>query len=153
MLSHPTLKIVADSVNPTLGVLAVALPFTKWRDQSRLAMRHVAVTLLIVALTYLLRAVLGLELMWAHWGMDFSAHAAICIVLSVALASLDWRRVWLWSAIFVAYDILMVYQGYHTWSDIGTTAAVVMPFVLIVRYWGDRWMIDSARCRTPTSSS
>ncbi|MBS0418006.1 MAG: hypothetical protein JSR66_09855 [Proteobacteria bacterium] len=152
MLSHQTLKIVADSVNPTLGLLALALPFATWRGQWRSPAKHIAVTLLTVALTYLLRAAFGFEAVWAHWGMDFSTHGAICIVLSVALASLCWRRSWIWGAVFVGYDFLMVYQAYHTWVDIGTTAAVILPFALLLRYWGDRWVAGSLGTRAPSSS-
>jgi hypothetical protein len=152
MLSHQTLKIVADSVNPTLGVLALALPFAKWRGQWRPSAKHIAITVLTVALTYSLRAALGLEAVWAHWGMDFSTHGAICIVLGVALASLSWRRSWTWGAVFVGYDSLMVYQAYHTWADIGTTTAVMLPLALLVRHWGDRWASGNLSWRAPSSS-
>jgi hypothetical protein len=151
MLSHQTLKIVADSVNPTLGILALAFPFAKWRGQWSPASRHIAITLVIVALTYSLRAALGLEAVWAHWGMDFTTHGAICIVLSVSLASLSWQRSWIWGAIFVGYDILMVYQAYHTWADIGTTTALMLPLALLVRYWGDRWATDNLASRARSS--
>jgi hypothetical protein len=138
MLSHETLKVVADSVNPSLGILALALPFAKWQGRWQPTM-HIAITLLTVVLTYLSRAVFGLEAVWARWGLDFSTHAAICIVLGVALSSLDWRKSWIWGAVLLGYGILMVYQSYHTWADIGTTALVMFPFCVVIRYWGDRW--------------
>jgi hypothetical protein len=144
MLSHQTLKIVADSVNPSLGVLVLALPFAKWRGEWKPPSMHIAVTVLTVTLTYLLRAVLGLEAVWASWGLDFSTHAAICSVLVVGLSSLDWRRSWIWCAILLAYAILMVYQSYHTWMDIGITSAAMLPSA-IIRYWGDRWSTSALR--------
>lgn len=152
MLSHHQLKTVADSVNPTLGVLALLLPFARWRNQWRPPSKHIAITVVTVALMYLVRAVLGLETMWAHWGLDFSTHGAMCIMLSVALASLDWRTSWIWGAVFVGYDFLMVYQAYHTWPDIGTTTAVILPFTLIVRYWGNRWTAGNFGGRALSSS-
>jgi hypothetical protein len=152
MLSHETLKIVADSVNPSLGMLALALPFAKWQGRWRPATMHIAVTLLTVAFTYAFRAVLGLETVWAGWGLDFSTHGAICIVLGVALASLDWRKSWIWGAVLLAYGILMVYQSYHTWADIGTTAVVIVPFALVIRYWGDRWGASTLRSPAAPSS-
>ena len=139
MLSHQALKIVADSVNPTLGVLALALPFAKWRGQPRPALMHIGVTLLTTALMYAVRAAFGLEGVWGSRGMDFSTHASVCIILVAALSSLNWRTVWVWSAVFVSYDALMVYQNYHTWIDIGTTSAVIVPFTLVIRFVGDRW--------------
>ena len=90
MLSYQTLKHVADSVNPSLGVLTLALPFSRWPRQWRLSSMHIAVTLITVMLTYLVRAAFSLEAVWASWGMDFSTHGAICIVLVVALSSLSW---------------------------------------------------------------
>ncbi len=152
MLSHQTLKVVADSVNPILGILAISLPFAKSRGVWRPAAAHLGVTLIIVALTYLFRAVLQLEALWASWGMDFSTHGAICIVLVVSLSSLSWKRFWVWGVVFVAYDALMVYQSYHTWADIGTTSAAVLPFVVIVRYWGDRWGASMTQVARATSS-
>lgn len=138
MLSHQTLKVVADSVNPLLGVLAIALPIAKWPGQWRPSSMHISVTLVTVALTYLFRAVFDLERLWASWRLDFSTHTSICVVLMVALSSLHWKRAWIWCAILVAYAQLMVYQSYHTWMDIGTTVAVMFPFTLLIRYWGDR---------------
>jgi hypothetical protein len=139
MLSHQALKVVADSVNPTLGALALALPFAKWRGQPRPALMHIGVTLLTTALMYAVRAAFDLEAVWGRWGMDFSTHASVCIILVVAVSSLNWRAVWIWGAVFVSYDALMVYQSYHTWVDIGTTSAVIVPFTLIIRYAGNCW--------------
>jgi hypothetical protein len=152
MLSHETLKIVADSVNPSLGILALALPFAKWQGRWRPSTLHIAITLVTVALTYSLRAVFGLEAVWARWGLDFSTHSAICIVLGVALVSLDWRKWWLWGAVLLGYAILMVYQSYHTWADIGTTAVVMFPFAVLIRYWGDRWGASTHRSPAVPSS-
>lgn len=152
MLSHQTLKVVADSVNPILGILAIVLPFAKSRGAWRQAAAHLGVTLVIVALTYLFRAVLQLEALWASWGMDFTTHGAICIVLVVALSSLSWKRFWVWGVVFVAYDELMVYENFHTWADIGTTSAVLLPFTLVVRYWGDRWGASVVQPTRATSS-
>jgi hypothetical protein len=152
MLSHHMLKIVADSVNPTLGVLAVTLPFTRWREQWRRSASHIAITLVTIALLYAVRAALGLEAVWAHWGMDFSTHGAVCIVLSVALGSVSWQRSWIWAAVFVGYDCLMVYQAYHTWADLGTTTVVMFPFAVLIRYWGDRWGASTHPSRAAPSS-
>lgn len=151
MLSHQTLKVIADSVNPTLGILAIVLPFTKWRDVWRLAAAHLGVTLLIVALTYLFRAILQLEALWANWGLDYSTHEAICIDLVVASSSLYWRRAWIWCTVLLAYDALMVYQSYHTWPDLETTAAVMLPFAVTIRYGGDRVAGLAIRRGTVTS--
>jgi hypothetical protein len=138
MLSHESLKVVADTVNPILGLLAIALPITKWRGQWRPASMQIGVTLMTVALTYLFRAVFDLEGLWASRQLDFSTHTAICVVLVIALSSLDWKRAWIWCVILIAYAQLMTYQHYHTWIDIGTTAAVMVPFSALIRYWGDR---------------
>lgn len=152
MLSYQTLKIVADSVNPSLGVLTLALPFSRWPRQWRLSSMHIVVTLITVMLTYLARAAFSLEAVWASWGMDFTTHGAICIVLVVALSSLSWKRFWVWGVVFVAYDELMVYEHFHTWADIGTTSAVLLPFTLVVRYWGDRWGASIVQPARATSS-
>lgn len=149
MLSHSALKVVADSVNPSLGILALSLPFVKWHRVRKQAWMHMGVTTFTVLLTYFLRAAFGLESVWAGWGLDFSTHTAICSVLVIGLASLDWAKSWIWAGILLGYAALMVYQAYHTWADIGTTAAFVLPYSALIRYWGDRWC---AR-RVPSSTT
>jgi len=148
MLSHQTLKVVADSVNPILGILAIARPIATWRGQWHHPSMHIGVTSLTVALTYLFRAVFDLERLWASWQLDFSTHTSICVVLVIAVSSLDWKRAWIWCAILVAYAQLMVYQSYHTWVDIGTTTTVMVPFSVLIRYWGDR--VSGISRREPT---
>jgi hypothetical protein len=152
MLSHQILKVVADSVNPSLGILVVALPFVKWRGRRRSVLMHISTTIATVLLVYLLRAVFGLEEVWAHKGLDFSTHTAICIVLVVGLSSIDWKTAWLWIAIFLSYAELMVYQAYHSWSDIWTTGVVVFIFSACVRYVGGRWSSAGSPSRTPSTS-
>jgi hypothetical protein len=151
MLSHQTLKVVADSVNPILGILALTLPFKRWLGQWQSPSMNIAVTLLTVALMYFFRAVFDLEAVWANWGLDFSTHEAVCVILVIGLSSLYWRGLWIWCAVLVAYDILMVYQSYHTWADLDTTAVVMLPFATIIRYCGDRFSIYVLRS-SPTQS-
>jgi len=144
MLSHAALKVVADSVNPSLGILVLGLPFFKWHRERKRAWMHIGVTVFTVLLMYLVRAVFHLEAVWAGWGMDFSTHTAMCAMLVTALSSLRWGRFWIWAIVLLSYAALMVYQSYHTWMDIGTTAVCVLPCAALIRYWGDRWGARSA---------
>ncbi len=67
---------------------------------------------------------------WAGWGLDFSTHAGIATVLVVAL-SFHGRR-WLAAAAstLVGYALVMVDLGYHTWTDLGSSVAAVVPLAL-----------------------
>jgi len=134
-LSYETLDAIADSVNPTLGVIALAWPWLRWREQWRIPAVNVIVTLLSVAIAYALSALDGATGWWPSWGLDFSTHTAVCVALVVSLCSI--KRSWsgLWVGVFAAYAALMVYQRYHSVGDIVTTAAVVAPFVIGLRWW------------------
>ena len=57
--------------------------------------------------------------------MDYSTHTALSLVLTLFLATGHRKYRGLVAASFVAYLLLMLYQGYHTVADIVSTAAAV----------------------------
>lgn len=133
-MSWETLDAIADSVIPVLGLIALIWPWLRWRGSRRHAALNITVTLLSVGFDYMLSALDGKFGWWPSVGLDFSTHTAIAIALIVALSSIKPSTWTVWTAILLGYFVLMVYQSYHTWADIGTTAAVVAPPLIVARW-------------------
>ena len=117
---------IADSVNPTLGLLAVALPWLRpYRQPPLTAWRRVGGALLCVGLAYAGQAFDNFTGLWPLLSLDYSGHSAVCVAWLVSIAHLSYR--WAVGAIAVGcmYAALMMYQQYHTFADIVTTAVPV----------------------------
>lgn len=133
MLSYQTLGFIASSVNPTLGVVALAMAFSSAHRQgvTRPA-AHVVTLLSGVAFAYLGWA-LKVSGIWPLFTQHYSTHSAVCvaIVSYLTFASRHWLRA-LWPAIGVAYVALMLHQRYHTLVHVLVTVAVVGPPVWLL---------------------
>ena len=131
MLSYETLDSIADSVNPLLIVTTLLLPWIpgikgKVRP-SRWFTAFVGATVVVYGFMFVYK----MRHLWSWWGGTYSTHSAVTIAI-VALwffASAVWFATGI--VIFFLYAMLMVYQHYHTWSDILSTVVVVGPLVWI----------------------
>lgn len=132
MLSYQQLDVIADSYTPLLALIwlgAALWPLSRRRWSS--AARNLASGLIAAAIVYGLMFMdlwLGL---WPRWGLDYSTHSALAVALVVQLWWLLPRQRWLWLISLFAYAGLMRYQGYHSWGDMVTTAAVVLPLLAL----------------------
>lgn len=126
MTTYELLDHIADSVNPTLGLLALLLPWLKtYRSRGMSAWIRVAGALICVGVAYTGRAVDTLTGAWPAVGLDYSGHTAVCVALLMSLAQLS--SSWLIASIGIgiSYAALMMYQRYHTFADIVTTGIPV----------------------------
>jgi hypothetical protein len=133
MLSYQTLGFIASSVNPTLGVIALAMAFSFARRQGvKRPAAHIVALLTGVAFAYVGWA-LKVSGIWPLFTQHYSTHSAVCvaIVSYLTFASRHWLRA-LWPAIGIAYAALMLHQQYHTLVHILMTVAVVGPPVLLL---------------------
>jgi hypothetical protein len=130
--TYEILDAIADSVNPILGVIALTWPWLHWQGQWRRAASHVLATLLSAALAFGMSALDGAYGWWPSWGLDFSTHTALCVAATIALCFVNRSLVIVWLGALISYAALMMYQGYHTAADIGTTALVVAPPVVAI---------------------
>jgi hypothetical protein len=141
MTTYEKLDWIADSVIPTLSVLALILP---WLPRYRAAIpgwKRVLCTVLGVALAY---AVMFLDMRtgaWAAISLDYSTHSATCVALLVSLSYLSRRWLVAAIAIGVAYAALMIYQHYHTIADILAAAAPIGLASWLI--W--RWVLSASR--------
>jgi hypothetical protein len=124
--TYELLDHIADSVNPTLAVVALVSPWLPmFRAKPPAPWLRVTSAVLGVGVAYAGQALDRLTGAWPAMSLDYSGHSAICIALLVPIAHLNRRWCIAALGIGVAYGALMVYQGYHTVSDIVTTAAPV----------------------------
>ena len=135
LLTYDTLDAIADTYVPTLVVLAIlrSVPASGDSRMLRFALRISTVTAL-AALTYgLMYADAKLEL-WSRLSLDYSTHTALSLSLVIWIVA-RWpiARVLWWSS-WALYLALMVYQRYHTVTDIVTTIIVIAPFAWLIVY-------------------
>ena len=125
MMTYERLDAVADSVVPTLAVLALLLPWLPLYRTRLAAWKRILSTLLAVAAAYVGQAVDQLTGAWPALSLDYSTHSAVCVALLIPLGHLSRRWAVAAVVIGIAYAALMVYQGYHTVWDILTTAVPI----------------------------
>lgn len=136
-LSYAQLDAIADLYNPLL--LLCSLAFIA-RSLYKYGIRRAAAQLLVAFISLLIvYGMMGLDnqlRLWPRWGLDYSTHTAFALALVLFLWVCGKYR-WLWPCTFVAYLVLMVYQGYHSPADIVTTIAVVGPLCgsILLLYW------------------
>lgn len=127
-MSYETLDAIADSYIPILLFLFIASFLSKlyklWPCWKPLTI-HIAFLIGLAVIAYglmFLDSALGI---WPHFGLDYSTHTAVSLVLVFLLCALmPASRIRLIIS-FVAYVLLMLYQKYHSAADIFTTALIV----------------------------
>jgi hypothetical protein len=129
-----TWDAIADSFIPLLALIALTWPWLRWRSSWRHAALSIVVTLLSVGYAYAMSALDARFGWWPAAGLDFSTHTALAIALTVSLCAIKPSTWMAWTAALFAYFVLMVYQRYHTWADILTTAVVIAPPLIVGRW-------------------
>jgi hypothetical protein len=125
---------IADAVNPTLGLITLALSLAIRRPGNPPRWAQLLLTLAAVASVYAfgwIDAQLGI---WPSAGLDFSGHTGVHVAIVVSLWIIDLRAGMAATAVALLYGALMIYQRYHSLADIATTAVVIAPLA-----WGIWW--------------
>ena len=119
------IEILCEAVIPVLGLLLIAAAYP---GRVRVTLRRVAASL---GWAYLLHFTDQWLDLWPRMGLDFSTHSAVAIAVGMTLAGAG--RKWLIATIvlWIAYAAMMMYLGYHTGADIGTTVLAVLPGVVL----------------------
>lgn len=116
---------IADAYIPLLLALALGVATVKWMNGQR---RFWVYLLLSAALVYGLMFADNRWHWWPAMELDYSTHTAAAVALAVFIGSgLRNRavRIFLIASV-LAYGELMFYLGYHSWADMGSTAAVII---------------------------
>lgn len=115
---------IADVYTPLLLMIALGVAVARAVGGQRwFWLRLLASALLVYGLMFA-------DNRWHWWpalGLDYSTHIAAALALALFIGvGLQIRLVWiLLGTSLLAYGELMFYLGYHTWRDMGATAAVI----------------------------
>lgn len=115
---------IADAYTPLLLAIALGVAITKAMKGQRWFWLY------LLASAVLVYGLMFADNCWHWWpalGLDYSTHTAAALALAIFIGvGLRIRLVLILLATsVVAYGELMFYLGYHTWLDMGATAAVI----------------------------
>lgn len=135
MLSYEQWDLIADSYIPLLLLFILGWNAKRWQQgrETHDVVNHLNAVGLSVVLIYLLMAIDNRLMLWAMVDADYSTHTALALVF-VSYLSLSAPR-WRLPAVLslLAYLALMLFQRYHTVTDILLTAMVVIPLLVVVQ--------------------
>jgi len=115
---------IADAYVPFLLAIALGVATVKWMNGQRWFWLHLLASALLVY------GLMFADSRWHWWpamGLDYSTHTAAAVALAMFIGiGLRARSLWiLLGTTLLAYGELMFYLGYHTWLDMGITAAAI----------------------------
>jgi hypothetical protein len=154
MPSYETLDAIADTYVPLLAVVAFALIIVALFKRAWLVAGVWFATLgAALAVAYGFMFIDRHFGLWSTLGLDYSTHTAVALALLAPIITHLPRFAALWAGTLAAYVLLMLYQGYHTVSDIAVTAgAVIVPIWLVAARGSGIWPFsDTATTRQTTN--
>lgn len=146
-MTYENLDRIADAFVPAQGVvalllIAVQLPVRRFRVAGCLFVLFA----LGLVLTYGMMFADNRFGFWPAFGLDYSTHAAVALMLTSVLVAALRRFAWLWLGLVLGYLGLCLYQRYHTVADIVTTALYLVPLHLgIARLVFGNWGLRTGR--------
>lgn len=146
MPSYETLDAIADAYTPLLALVSLTLIviplFSSWWLLAGVRLLTVTVVLFIA---YGLMFLDGRFEIWSTFGLDYSTHTAVALGLATFVAINNPKLTIVLFGSLIAYVLLMLYQRYHTVSDIAVTGAVVIvPTWLVLAFFYKRWPFSKA---------
>jgi hypothetical protein len=154
MPSYETLDLIADAYIPLLAILSMSLiVISVFKSHWQVAGLQVLALTFVLIISYGLMFLDNRFQIWPAFGLDYSTHTAVALSLVAFLSFNKSNRLIIWVGSFIAYLLLMLYQRYHTFSDIVVTSAVIFVpvwFVLsfIYREWPFAAKADISSTRT-----
>ena len=121
---------IADAVNPTLGLITLALSLAMRRPGNPPRWAQLLLTLAAVASVYAIGWLDSRFALWPAAGLDFSTHTGVHVAIVTSLWMIDRRLGIAGVVIALLYGALMIYQKYHSPADIASTAIVIAPLAL-----------------------
>ncbi len=128
MLTYQQLDVIADSYIPTLFVISMVILamdiFKLGFRRKSVEFSSVIISIIIVYFVMMLDNSLRI---WPAFDLDYSTHTALSLVFVVYLSSKNKALLILSVLSFWLYALLMIYQEYHTATDIVSTSVVLLP--------------------------
>lgn len=135
-MNYDTLDAIADSYIPLLLILFLT-GFVKNLYQLWPNYRAPVLSLLylisLLVITYGLMFFDNAARIWPAIGLDYSTHTAVALSLVFALCQ-AFPMLWKWFVLsMLAYAGLMLYQEYHSFLDICSTAIGLAGCALVIK--------------------
>jgi hypothetical protein len=125
-LSYETWDAIADAYLPFLVVVAAALALQPaLQHRWRCAFTRLSILCALVGIAYGLMLLDASAQLWKRLGLDYSTHTAVTISMASFLRAYAPKRAAVIAASALLYFALMLYQRYHSATDIVTTAVAV----------------------------
>ncbi len=131
MLTFEQWAIIADIYTPLLVMASGVIVWqerqssSNWQLLRKMHLLPIGLTLIVSFTSSLIDRLLGI---WPSFNSDFSTHTAVALVFVVHICV--YRPSWRLASIvsLFAYLQLMNHQDYHTYLDMITTTAFLLPF-------------------------
>lgn len=137
MTTYEVIDAICDSVNPILFLASIGV--LSYFLFKRNYMNSVFVSLGILYGLLVTYGVLFIDKKMHFWegiGMDYSTHTAFAFAMCSVIGFFTKKPV-IMSVILAVYVMAMLYQKYHTVSDIATTllalSALILPFLYLIK--------------------
>jgi hypothetical protein len=136
MTAYRILDAVADSFNPLLAIVALAIPFLRRPRTLRATIAYYLSTGAAIGFVYLVRAIDDHYQIWATFGLDYSTHSAFASSLAASMSA--FRRRCMAPAVIavVLYFVLELVMRYHGVLDIVTSSALAAIAALLLHWAG-----------------
>lgn len=134
-MTYETLDKIADSYIPVLLIIFLfGLAYRVYLDWPNFTStwRSFGFAVAMVLVSYGFMFADKAMNIWSGVGLDYSTHTAVSLAIVFPLCTLFSQAWKLLVLSFLAYASLMLYQGYHSVTDILTTAAVVSAFAFFI---------------------
>jgi hypothetical protein len=129
--TYRILDSVADSFNPFLALVALAVPLLKPRNLRRTIAFYISAGAAI-GFVYLVRAIDDHYHLWSSLGLDYSTHSAFAASLVVSISAFKQRWLLPLTLVALAYFALELFMRYHGVADIVSSASLAAVGALLV---------------------
>lgn len=146
MTAHDFLDAVADSFNPLLAIVALAVPFLRRVRTARTTVVYYVATGAAIGLVYLVRFIDDRNQLWASFGLDYSTHSAFAASLAASIGAFDRRWAIPLALAVLLYFALEIFMRYHGAVDIVSSAVPAAIAALMLQTL--RVRTDSRRSRS-----
>ncbi len=122
--TYRILDAVADSFNPLLALVALAIPLLHKPRNLRATIAYYISAGAAIGFVYLVRAIDTRYQLWASLGLDYSTHSAFAASLVVAIGAFYRRWLAPLALAAIAYFTLELVMRYHGLADILSSASL-----------------------------
>src|SRR6185436_15846548 len=118
------LDALADSFDPLLAIIALAVPLIRTPRRFRPGVAYYLSAAAAIGFVYLVRAIDDRYHLWSAAGFDFSTHSAFAASLAVSIATFQRRWAGPLALAVLLYFSLELVMRYHGLLDILTSASL-----------------------------